>query len=719
MSERSAPVAELNDAIGAILRPRSVAVIGASAERHTLGNQVLQNLRRFGFEGEVTCVHPRTGSIEGWPAVPSVADLPADLDVAMVSVPAGGVTSVLTELDAVGCISAIVPAAGFAGKDLADLEEASSRLRIRFNGPNCLGVLSVAARAPLWTPSFRMNIPAGNVAIVSQSGSAAISITTSPGLGWSRVVSSGNETSITAADYLNWLADDDATDAVGLVIEGIKDAQEFSAAVERMHEAGKPVVALKVGRTPQGSRAARAHTGVLISNYDAYQAFFARVGVPAVSDYDDMVSSLQAFAARPARSCRGTTVGVLAISGGQSALACDLAIENGLDLAEFSEDTATRLRAALPDITGENPIDIGATVGVERRNPGDALRAILDDPGVDSVLVVQDAHERLAIWPEHTYIAHVRTVADISRTATKPIVLASSASAGIHPMLQELVSDSPVPFVRGLRAGVTALRSLGRWQRNAASDRALVQPGVLQDLRTALARARGPLGYHLTRRIMEAYELPVVTSELAADADAAVVLADQIGYPLVAKISSPDVPHRADVGGVVVGIRDSDELRRAIAQIGERVARAGPGLRIEGFELQPQLASGAEALVGFTVEPPVGAMVVVGTGGSLAELVRDRAADLAPVSLAEALAMVGRTKLGVALGGYRNLTLPTDLKPLARLVRQVASMAADLQDLVSAADFNPTFVTSPSGDVRIADALFIARAEHMEGRSAT
>jgi acetate---CoA ligase (ADP-forming) len=708
MSEREAPAVELNEAIEAILRPRSVAVIGASAGRHTLGNQVLQNLRRFGFEGQVTCVHPRASSIEGWPAVPAIADLPADLDVAMVSVPASGVTSVLADLDAAGCRAAVVPAAGFAGQELADLEEASSRLRIRFNGPNCLGVLSVAARAPLWTPSFRMDYPTGNVAIVSQSGSAAISVTTSPGLGWSRVVSSGNETSITTADYLNWLADDEATDAVGLVIEGIKDAPAFAAAVHRMHEAGKPVVALKVGRTPQGSRAAQAHTGVLISNYDGYQAFFRRIGVPAVHDYDDMVCSLQAFAARPARTCRGTTIGVLAISGGQSALACDLAIENGLDLADFTDQTASRLRTALPDITGRNPVDIGATVGAERRRPADALQAILDDPGVDSVLVIQDAHERLALWPEHTYLDHVRTVVTISRTADKPIVLASSASAGIHPMLQELVDDSPVPFVRGLRAGVTALRSLGRWQPDAAPGRALAQPAELPELRAELAGASGPLGYDLTRRIMAAYELPVVASELAADAGAAVALARRIGYPLVAKIASPDVPHRADVGGVVVGIHDDEELRQAIARIGDRVARARPGLRIDGFELQPQLAAGTEALLGFTVEPPVGAMIVVGTGGSLAELVRDRGADLAPVSLDEAVAMVGRTELGRVLGGYRSLVVATDIRPLARLVRQIASMAADLQDLVSAADFNPVFVTSPSGEVRIADALFIA-----------
>jgi acetate---CoA ligase (ADP-forming) len=709
MSERSAPAADLHAAIAAILRPRSVAVIGASAERHTLGNQVLDNLRRFGFEGEVTCVHPRAASIDGWPAVPSVSDLPAGLDVAMVSVPASAVVGMLTELDGHGCPSAVVPAAGFGDADVAELETAASRLRIRFNGPNCLGVMSVAARAPLWTPSFRMDLPAGNVAIVSQSGSAAISITTCPGLGWSRVVSSGNETSITAADYLSWLADDEATDAVGLVIEGIKDASAFAAAVARMHEAGKPVVALKVGRTPQGSRAAQAHTGVLISNYDGYRAFFRRLGVPAVLDYDDMVASLQAFSARPARKCRGTTIGVLAISGGQSALACDLAIENGLQLADFTDETASRMRSALPDIDGQNPVDIGATVGAERRNPGDALAAMLGDPGVDSVLVIQDAHERLAIWPEHTYVDHVRTVVETSRTATKPIVLASSASAGIHPLLQDLVSDSPIPFVRGLRAGVTALRSLGSWRQNTTSV-PLPPPAGLAELRAGLRGVTGPVGYHLTRRIMEAYQLPAVPSVLAADADSAATQAERIGYPLVAKIASPDVPHRADVGGVIVGIRDERELRQALARLAQQVAAVRPDARIEGFELQPQVAAGTEALLGCTVEPPVGAMVVVGTGGALTELIGDRAADLAPVSLDEATAMIAGTELGRLLGGYRNLVVPTDIRPLARVVQQVASLAGDLRDVLSAADFNPSFVTSPSGQVQIADALFIARA---------
>lgn len=693
-------------AIDAIMRPASVAVIGASSTRHTLGNQVLRNLRKEGFGGDVYGVHPRADVLEGWPAVASVADLPADLDVAMISVPASGVTEILRQLDEHGCRAAVIPAAGFVGQDLADIEAAARSLRIRFNGPNCLGVLSVAGRAPLWTAGYGASRP-GNVSLVSQSGSASISLMTSPGLSFARIVSSGNETSITSADYLSWLADDDATDVIGMVIEGIKDAARFEAAVDRVQAAGKSVVALKVGRTPVGSRAAQAHTGGLISDYDAYRAYFARLGVPAVLDYDDMVATLQALAAKPP-PCAGTKVGIYTISGGQSALASDLAVENGLELARLSEETGRRLRQALPDSEGTNPIDLGATVGQDRRDPDTALRAMIEDAEVDSVVVIQDAHDLLDLWPDHWYAENVRMVVGIARAAAKPVLLASSASAGIHPLLQELVTGSPVPFLRGLRAAVVAVRGLGTRRPEPVPHSAAVSPDELADLREELRGQSGPVGYALTQKILAAYQLPVVPSVLAKDADDAAGQAAAFGYPLVAKIASPDIPHRTDAGAVVVNIADETELRAAIAGIDAKVRVAVPAARIEGFELQPFVPGGVEALLGFKAEPPLGAMVVVGSGGALAELTRDRAADLAPVSPARAREMIRETGLGQLLAGYRGLVEPTDIEQFAELVYRVATMAADLHDVVSAADFNPAFVRSPHGEVQIVDALLIA-----------
>jgi acyl-CoA synthetase (NDP forming) len=694
-------------AIEAIMRPRSVAVIGASSARQALGNQVLQNLRKEAFAGDVLCVSPRASSIEGWPAVPSVAALPGDLDVAVVSVPASAVTGVLRELDEQGCRAAVVPAAGFTGAELAELDAAARSLRIRFNGPNCLGVFSVAASAPLWTAGYG-NIRRGNVSIISQSGSASISIMTSPGLGFARIASSGNETSVTSADYLSWLAQDEATDVIGLEIEGISDARAFEAAVGRVQAAGKSVVALKVGRTPVGSRAAQAHTGGLITGYDAYQAYFARLGVPAVLNYDDMIATLQVLASRPRRPCRGTSVGIFAISGGQSALASDLATENRLQLAEFSAETSARLRAALPDFDGTNPVDLGATVGHDRRNPDEALRAIIDDPSVDSVLVIQDAHERLALDPGHWYLENVRGVVDIGREAAKPVVLASSASAGIHPLLQELVDDSPVPFLRGLDKAVIALRGLGTRRPEEPPYPLAAPPAELAELREELRRQSGPVGYGLTRRLLAAYDLPAAPSVLARDASDAEDKAAALGYPVVAKIASPDIPHRSDIGAVVVNIASATHLHAAIRDITEAVSRAAPGARIEGFEIQPYVPGGVEVILGFTSEPALGAMVVVGSGGVLAEVTRDRAADLAPISPARARALIAATGLGAILAGYRRAVEPTDAGQLAQTVHKVAAMAADLHDVVAAADFNPAFVRSGSGDVQIVDALFIA-----------
>jgi acetate---CoA ligase (ADP-forming) len=694
-------------AIDAIMRPESVAVIGASSTRRTLGNQVLHNIRGAGFGGEVICVSPRAASIDGWPAVPSVTELPRDLDVAVVSVPAGGVTDILRQLDERACRAAVVPTAGFAGQDLEDIEAAAQQLRIRFNGPNCLGVLSAASHAPLWTAGYG-NLVLGNVSLISQSGSASISIMNSAGLGFARIVSSGNESSITSADYLSWLADDDMTDVIGLEIESIKNARDFAAAVERVQAAGKAVVALKVGRTPAGSRAAQAHTGGLISDYDTYRAYFARLGVPAVLNYDDLIATLQVLAVKPRPQCRGTRVGIFAISGGQSALASDLVTEHGLQIAEFSPETVARVRAALPDFEGTNPVDIGATVGQDRRRPDDALRAIIEDPAVDSVLVIQDAHERLALGPDHWYLENVQGVVDIGREASKPVVIASSASAGIHPMLQELVNDSPVPFLRGLDVAVAALRGLGTHRPQAAPCSPVAPPADVADLREELRCRSGPVGYALTQRILAAYRLPAVPSVLAKDAADAAEKASAIGYPLVVKIASPDIPHKADVGAVAVNIADPAGLQAAVSQISARVELAAREARIEGYELQPYVPGGVEVLLGFTSEPPFGAMVLVGSGGVLAELVRDRAADLAPISPARAKEMIAATGLGAILSGYRRVVEPTDTGPLAEMIHRVAAMAADLHDVLLAADFNPAFVASPGGGIKIVDALFIA-----------
>ncbi|MFE7330158.1 acetate--CoA ligase family protein [Streptomyces sp. NPDC057565] len=701
--------AKITRGITGLLRPKTIAVIGASPERHTLGNQVLRNLRTFGFAGMVIPVHPRADVLEGYPAVPAVAQLPNDVDVAVVSVRASRAAGVLRELAARGCPAAVLPAAGFSEEELAGLRSVLEELQIVVNGPNCLGTLSAADAAPLWTAHIRGDFHTGNVALVTQSGSAAISVTTTSDLGFSRVISSGNELSLSAADYLSWLADDDETAAVGLVLESLKEPEKFRAAVRRVQAAGKRIVAVKVGRTSAGGRATQAHTGALVTGYDAYRALFRQLGVPLVRDYDELVTTLQLYSGLGSRPVGGNRLAVMSISGGQSALACDIATEVGATIADFAPATVERVRAALPGTTGENPVDIGASIDEEARRTALAVEAVGEDPAVDAIVVVQDAQEKLPLTPRHDYLEHMRQIVDGARPSAKPVVLVSSTASPVHPLLAELTAGTNVTILRGLEPALAATNTLGTVPRSAAEDTGPTVPAaLLAELREEIAVHHGPLPYALVQRIVSAYGLPYVRSRLARDEDEAVTFAHDRGFPVVVKIASKDVPHRVDVGGVVVGIEDEDALRAAVRGIRERM-RALPHAEVDGYEVQAAVTGSIEGILGFTREEPLGSLVVAGSGGSLAELVGDRAVDLAPVSPQGALDMIAQTHLGRLLSGYRRLAQPTDVGPLAEVIVRFSALAAELGDLIVEADLNPAFIREGTGEVTLVDALFIAR----------
>jgi acyl-CoA synthetase (NDP forming) len=712
------PAKLTRDRLTSVIRPRQVAVLGASSKRHTLGNQVLRNLTRQGFAGEVVVVSERAASIEGHPTVATIEDLPTGLDVAMVCIPAPSLPDVLRRLDATGCRAAVVPTAGFSPEQYEALRATCAAVEMTVTGPNCLGILSLADAAPLWTARYRQNVPSGGVAVVAQSGSAAISIMSSLGLGYSRIISSGSELEVTSADYVSWLAHDAETTCIGLVVESIRSPEAFAVAVAEAHRAGKAVVALKVGRSAVGSLAAEAHTGALVSDYDAYVAFFARLGVATVLDYDEMVATLQCFSNPRLPPARGDRVGIVGISGGQTALSCDLAVEAGLRMAEFAPETVKRIEAALPDAPGWNPIDIGASVGFERRNPGEALQAVVDDPDVDSVLVIQDAQGTLPLDPEHTYLTQVRTVEDVSRRSEKPIVIASSSAGDTHELIEELVVGTAVPLVRGLHPALVALRNLSVSPSEPEVDDASRASGgpearrraqLLDRLSADVGRCPGPLPHALVQSILAGYEIPFVRSALAAGHDEALALAGEIGFPLVVKVASTEIPHRLEVGGVVAGVEDPSSLAEALARIDASIARAAPHAAVSGYELQQQVTGAVEAIVGFTAAPPFDPMMVVGSGGSLVELVGDRASDLAPVSPERAAELIATTTLGKLLDGYRHKVARTSIEGLAETLHRLSLLADDWKELISEGDLNPVLVQVGSGQVVVVDALLVGR----------
>jgi acetate---CoA ligase (ADP-forming) len=700
--------------VSALVRPKTVAVVGASAKRASQGNVVIDNLRKWKFPGTVIPVHPSADMIEGLPALRAIGDLPRDVDTAVVAIPAASVLASLIALERANVRSAIVFANGFSAEEEARIRAFGATSKIAIHGPNCMGLVNFPDSVPLYPARPSVRIRSGRCSLIAQSGSAAISVMNSISVGLSKVVTVGSEFQLAASDYLAWLACDDATGTVGIVAESIKDPVAFAEAVERIRVAGKGLVVLKVGISELGSAAAKAHTGALITSSDAYDRFFAECGVAVVHDYDELVASMECFGqARP--SGRQGGAAIVGISGGQTALACDIAEEAGVKLARFETQTSEALRSFLPGNSGENPVDLGATVQPELRKIPEALRAVLADSSVDTLALLQDAQVSLNPYGLESYKEVIGIYAEVGKQAAKPVVVVSPTSESLHERIVAVFSEAGIPLLRGLRAGLIAIGNLGvgqigkagRWARVRSQNRPFYNSAA-EDLRQELRRVSGTLPPELCVRVLKAYGLPFVRSVAVKDAGEALERAHEVGFPMVVKITSADILHRSDVGGVVLGIDSRSELENAVARIAANVAAAAPQARIDGFELQEQFQGDAEAMIGFAATPPFGSLVVVGTGGTMVELHADRAVRLAPIEIDDATGMIEATRLGKLLAGYRNLMPETDTSKLADLLVRTSRIAADLGDLVAACDLNPVLVRKGSGAVRLVDALMLS-----------
>jgi acyl-CoA synthetase (NDP forming) len=702
--------------VSSVVRPKTVAVVGASAKRASQGNVVIENLHKWRFPGTVIPVHPSADMIEGLPALRAIGDLPPDVDTAVVAIPAASVLESLIALEQANVRSAIVFANGFSAEEEARIRAFGATSKIAIHGPNCMGLVNFPDSVPLYPARPSLRARSGRCSLIAQSGSAAISVMNSISVGLSKVVTVGSEFQLAASDYLAWLASDEATDTVGIVAESIKDPVDFAEAVERIRIAGKGLVVLKVGISEIGSAATKAHTGALITSRDAYDRFFAECGVAVVHDYDELIASMECFSqTRPSGGKGG--VAIVGISGGQTALACDIAEEAGVKLARFETKTSEAVRAFLPGNSGENPIDIGATVQRELRKIPEALRAVLADSSVGALALLQDAQISLNPYGLESYQEVIGIYAEVGKQAAKPVVVVSPTSESLHERILTVLSEAGVPLLRGLHAGLIGIRNLGigqigqagRWARVHSQNRPFYNSAA-DDLRQELCRVSGTIPPELCVRVLKAYGLPFVRSVVVKDAGEAMERAHEVGFPMAVKIASPDILHRSDVGGVLLGIESRAELENAVARIAANVAAAAPQARIDGFELQEQFQADAEAMIGFAATPPFGSLVVVGTGGTMVELQADRAVRLAPIETDDAAEMIEATRLGKLLAGYRKLMPETDTSKLAELVVRTSRLAADLGDLVTACDLNPVLLRKGSGAVCLVDALMLSAA---------
>ena len=445
-----------------LLKPRSIAVIGASAKRVSQGNLVISNLLAANFPGDVVPVHPTAETIDGLSAVSSPDQLPPNIDLAVLAIPASGVVDALSGLQRNHVQGAIVFANGFSTEEEQELHSFLSTSNMVVHGPNCMGLINVTDQVSLYPtrPSDRLKV--GGVALLAQSGSAAISVMNSAGAGFSRIVTMGSEFQVTAADYIHWLATDAETTVIGVITEEIADPLAFAEATALAHAAGKAVVVLKVGTSAIGAAAAQAHTGALISNQDAYDRFFIECDLATAGDFDELVASLECLTHQLRLSPGAGGIAVAGISGGQTALACDVAERQSVPLAQFADKTSEAIKRCLPGSSGDNPIDIGATLEVERAQLPDALEAVLDDEAVTGLALIQDAQDSLNPRSLESYVPILESYASAAECSPKAVILISPTGQNIHDTITDQFVTKGVPAIRGLSAGIVAIGNLSK-----------------------------------------------------------------------------------------------------------------------------------------------------------------------------------------------------------------------------------------------------------------
>lgn len=689
-----------------LLRPKSIAVIGASTREMSFGYRALNNLKTHGFQGPIYPVNPRYDEILGFKCYSSLGEVPGPVDAAFIALGAERAPDALEDCGRHGVGGAAVVASGFAdaGGEGVELQrrivEVAARHGIALNGPNNLGAINLFDRATLWPSRLPLEIEAGPVALVTQSGSIGIATSQDErklGLGYT--ITAGNEAALTVADYVDFLAEDARIKVIMLFLESIRRPDAFASAVRKARAAGQTILALKVGVSESGARAVQAHTGALAGEDAVYDAFFRAHGVLRVQGLDEMQETAALLSSYAERPDNANTVPVT-LSGGQAALFADLAAQAGVPGRDLSPATVAKLRQVLPAYANpRNPLDaFGAGWDPEMF---DTIVGILtDDPEVGIVAFSMDAPG--SGGADSSWVGMMADMVGkrLPRPDKRYIFVNNLSVGGLNPHVREKLDGYGVPYLLGMTAATAAL---GNWlgMPDPLPEAPKADAAQSAHWRAAAARSAGdPERFALLREA----GVPMAECRVVADAEAAVAAADSLGYPVVMKGGAEGLLHKTEAGAVRVGLAGSDAVRAAYGEISSAIA-GRPGAVVY---LQPQAETGIELLLGLRVDPAFGPVVAVGLGGTLVEVMKEASLRLAPVSVEEAAVMLGETKAGELLAGVRGRG-PYDAAAAAEAIAAFSRLGAALAGDLAALEVNPLIVL-PEGQGAVGvDAAFEER----------
>ncbi|MEV0970732.1 acetate--CoA ligase family protein [Microtetraspora glauca] len=691
--------------VAALFNPRSIALVGAT-DKSGWSISTLMNLRTYGFAGPVYLVNPRGGVVHGEQAHQSLADIPGTVDLAYVMVPTPAVLGVLREGAKLGIRSYVILTAGFGetGPEGARLEaeivDFARENGLTVLGPNGNGYINAAAGTTPYGLPIPSPLLSGSVGVVLQSGALASSVlgfAQARNVGVSLLVSMGNESLMTVADVIDYLVDDPATKAIVLFLESIRDPAEFSRAARRALLAGKPLVALKIGRSRLASHTAQAHTGALVGDDNVIDAVFRKLGVIRVRSLEDLIITAGLLA--EVGPLPGGRVGVVTPSGGASEIIADRAEDEGLELPPFAPETVERLREIVPAFaTVQNPLDVTGYVLIDRTLLGRALGVVTADPGIDAVMLLSEPPRVAPPDPAPTLAVYASSARRIAE-APKPVVVVSNVLTDVTEFGRTVMKETGFPYVAGgIEHGVNAIGAAVRWSRSyraALARDAAGEPGgtdgaaAVAAVAALVEDASGVWAEHRAAALLSSAGLPVVPSRLVYDEESAVAAAGEFGYPVVLKAAADGLGHKSDIGGVRLGLSGERDVREAYREVTAAVSSAVIGQ--VGALVQPQRRGGVELLVGVVRDPAWGLTLAVGLGGVWVEALRDTALRVLPVEPGEVRQALEELRGVTLLRGARG-TEPADLDAVADVVARIAAFAESLGDRLESLEINPLLV---------------------------
>lgn len=696
--------------------PKSIAIIGASSNPLKPGGQPLSALLAAGYPGEIYPINPRYDEINGVKCYASLSEVGKAIDLAIIAVPAKNVPAMLRECGEANVQTAIIFTSGFAevgaeGEQLQDeILAIAKSYGLRFAGPNCLGIVNAPAKV---MANFAVShhpdrvVKENAFAFISQSGgfgTITYSEAQKQGLGAQILVSTGNEADLGFTDFLQYIVEHTDVKAIAAYLEGVKDGKSFIQAADKALVKGIPLILLKVGKHEISAQAAKSHTGSMVGNDDIYQGFFHQKGINRVNSVEEMLPLLNLFADK--KLPKGKKIGILSSSGGGSVYLADLCTDAGLEVAKLSSDTCKRLEENLPSfITANNPVDLTSHAMLEEGILRNALEAVLADPNIDLVMV----YFNVGGEPTRHIIAQLEAA---YRATDKPILcIGWSHNEEDHILAQELMRKAGIPNTLQVEHGVKALAALAAYAeqyrmrqscQEESSGTSPIAPGQGREFLSRLGRK------HLTEReakqLLQRYNIPVVREEVARSAQEAVSLAEQIGYPVVLKILSPDILHKTEAGGVFLNLRSAEEVENAYRQIMNNAKAYNPEAHLEGVLVAEMVPPGRELILGIKGDPIFGNCVLVGIGGVFVEVLRDFSSAVPPLTRQEAQSMVKRLQGYPMLEAFRNMG-PADLDSLVDTILSLSQMALDLEGIVSELEINPLIVGEKEQGVKAVDAL--------------